>query len=316
MPLELGIVGPPNSGKTTLFNALTGAHADVTAYAHGEGNPNVGVASIPDERLAQVAAVTGAERTTPATIRVLDVPGLGRAALGELRHADALIAVTDAFSPKAEPARDLESVRLELQVADRDHVERRLEHVRRQAKSGSAELRRELERLERLLVHVDSGASLAEWPEELPGELQPLTTKPLLPHENGPAGIDCKLEAELVDLPEDEAAAFRDGPSALADILRRLADELGVITFFTANENEARALSLRRGQTALDAAAAVHTDIAHGFVRAEVVRWNDLVESGSRADAARRGLQRLEGKTYVVEDGDVLQIRFTPPARR
>ena len=316
MPLEVGIVGLPNSGKTTLFNALTRARADVTAYPHAGGKPRVGTAAIPDDRLARVAEVTGAATVTPASMRLLDVPGLGRAELGELRRADALLVVLDGHSEGAQPARDLETVLLELQVADRDHVARRLEHVRRQAKSGAPELRREVAVVERLLAHVDEGLPLSDWKAELPLALEPLTTKPLLEVENGPGGIDCKLEAELAELPDDEAAAFRDGPSALAEILGKLTDRMALLTVFTANENEARALTLRRGQTALDAAAAIHTDIAHGFVRCEVVRWNDLVESGSRVEAARRGLQRLEGKTYAVQDGDVLQIRFTPPPRR
>ena len=116
---------------------------------------------------------------------------------------------------------------------------------------------------------------------------------------------------ELAELPAEEAAAFREGPSALDEVVRRLEEALGLISFFTANEAEARAWTLRRGQTALDAAGTVHTDMARGFIRCEVIRWGDLVECGSRAEAARRGLQRLEGKSYVVEDGDVLQIRFS-----
>ena len=128
---------------------------------------------------------------------------------------------------------------------------------------------------------------------------------------NGAGGIDLKLEAELVELPEEEAAAFRDGgTSALDDVAGRLRDALDLITFFTAGEKETRAWTLRRGQSALDAAATIHTDIARGFIRAEVLRWDDLVAAGSHAEASRQGKQRLEGKTYVVEDGDVLNIRF------
>jgi ribosome-binding ATPase len=133
---------------------------------------------------------------------------------------------------------------------------------------------------------------------------------PLLPVENGPTGIDLTLEAELAELPEEEAAAFRDGPSALEDVVRRLKAALGVITFFTAGEKETRAWTLREGQTALEAAATVHSDIARGFIRCEVVRWDDLLAAGSHAEAARRGLQRLEGKGYAVRDGDVLNVRF------
>lgn len=310
MALEVGIVGLPNSGKTTLFNALTRAGAEITAYASVTEKPNVGMAAVADERLEQVARVVGARKVTPAAIRVVDVPGTGPQLLGNLRQVDALLAVVDAFSEGATPESDLETLRLELLVADRDHVERRLERVEKQAKSGDPALRREAETLRTVLAHVDAGRALAEWPGELPEGLEPLTTKPLLAIENGPAGIDCKLEAELAELPDEEAAAFREGPSALDEVVRRLQEALGLITFFTAGEKETRAWTLRRGQTALDAAATIHTDIARGFIRCEVIRWSDLVECGSHAEAARRGLQRLEGKAYVVEDGDVLNVRF------
>src|SRR5207302_6909072 len=123
-------------------------------------------------------------------------------------------------------------------------------------------------------------------------------------------GIDLKLEAELAELSEEEAGVFREGASALEEVVRRLSEELGLISFFTAGDKEARAWTLRRGQTALDAAATVHSDLARGFIRCEVIRWDDLVEAGSHSEAARRGLQRLEGKTYVVQDGDVLNVRF------
>jgi ribosome-binding ATPase len=308
--LDVGIVGLPGSGKTTLFNALTGAHAAVGAYAE---KPNVGISTIVDDRLAEVARIEGSAKQTPATIRVSDIPGTGAAILGNLRRADALLGVVDAFSPTARPEVDLETLRLELLVADRDHVEKRLETVRRQAKSGEQALRQEVAELERLLTHLEGGESVAGYDRPLPPQLEPLTTKPLVVVENGPGGIDAKLEEELMELPAGEAAAFRDGPSALDEVVRRLRDALGLFTFFTAGEKEARAWTLRHGATALDAAASIHTDMAQGFVRCEVIRCPDLVESGSRAEAARRGLQRLEGKGYVVEDGDVLNIRFTPP---
>ncbi len=304
MALEVGIVGLPGAGKTLLFTALTKAQG-------GEyGKTNVGMAPIADERLGQVAEVVRAKKVTPAAIRVQDVPGTGPALLGNLRQVDALLAVTDGFSPEASPGDDLETLKLELLVADRDHVERRLERVARQAKSGDAALRKEAAELEGILAHLDAGATLADYPDELPGELEPLTTKPLIVVENGPGGIDLALEAELAELSPEEAAEFREGASALEEVVRRLRDALRLITFFTAGDKETRAWTLREGQSALDAAAAVHSDIARGFIRCEVIRWNDLVEAGSHTEASRRGLQRLEGKTYVVHDGDVLNIRF------
>ena len=310
MALEVGIVGLPNSGKTTLFNALTRAGAEITAYASVSDKANVGMAAIADERLDLLAALITARKVTPAAIRVVDVPGTGPQLLGNLRQVDAILAVLDGFSDSATPEDDLETLRLELLVADRDHVERRQERVAKEAKSGDPGIRAELEVLERLLDHLDSGRTLADWPGEVPEALDPLTTKPLLAVENGPRGIDCKLEAELAELPEEEAMEFRERPSALADVVRRLEEALGLITFFTVGEKETRAWTLRDGQTALDAAGTIHSDIARGFIRCEVITADDLLDAGSHAEAARRGTQRLEGKTYVVRDGDVLNVRF------
>jgi ribosome-binding ATPase YchF (GTP1/OBG family) len=303
--LEVGIVGLPAAGKTTLFNALTSA-----GVGPDFGKEHVGMAPIADERLGQVAQVVSSAKTTPAAVRVVDVPGTGPQLLGNLRRVDALLAVVDGFSANADPAGDVERLELELLVADRDHVERRLERAAKQAKSGDPKLRDEVAKLERLLAHLDAGRSVREWEGALPPELEPLTTKPVVAVVNGPDGIDLKLEAELSELPEEEAGAFRDGESALDKIVRRLFEVLRLVTFFTAGEKEARGWTLRRGQTALEAAGTIHSDIARGFIRCEVVRWSDLVEAGSYAEVARRGLQRLEGKTYEVDDGDVLTVRF------
>jgi ribosome-binding ATPase len=299
MALEVGIVGLPSSGKSTLFHALTGARP----------TGDVGMAAIPDERLVRVAEVVHTRKVTPAAIRIVEVRGTGPELLGNLRQVDALLVVLDGFSGTRTPDDDVETLRLELLVADRDHVERRLERVAKQAKSGDPRLRQEVAELERLLAHVDAGASLADL-GELPAELEPLMTKPLLAIVNGPDGIDLKLEAELAELPPAEAAAYRERESALGEVVRRLGEALDLISFFTAGEKETRAWTLRRGGSALDAAATVHSDLARGFIRCEVIRWDDLVEAGSHVEAARRGLQRLEGKTYVVQDGDVLNVRF------
>ena len=300
MGLEVGIVGLPGSGKSTLFHALTRAPPSTT----------IGMAEIADDRLEQVGSAVSATKMTSATLRVVDIQGTGPQQLGNLRQVDALLAVLDGFSGTREAATDLETLRLELLIADRDHIERRLERVRTQAKSGEAALRQEVAELEYVLAHAEAGESLAAFERPLPVELEPLTTKPLIAVENGPGGVDLKLEAELADLTETEAAEFREGPSALEEVVRLVRIALGLIVFFTTKGEETRAWTLRDGQTALEAAATVHSDIARGFIRCEVVRWDDLVETGSHAEAARRGLQRLEGKTYVVHDGDVLNVRF------
>jgi len=294
--LEIGIVGLPSSGKTTLFRALTRAEAT------GSGKEHVGMAQIADARLDALAEKVGARKITPAAVRVVDVPGTGPQLLGNLRQVDALLVVLDGFSGTRVPDDDLETLKLELLVADRDHVEKRLERVAKQAKSGDTKLRAEAAATEELLAHVDAGHTLAEWDGELSSELDPLTTKPLISIVNGSEGIDLQLESELADLSDEEAAEFRGGgESALGEVVRRLAGALDLITFFTAGEKETRAWTLRRGESALDAAATIHSDIARGFIRAEVTRTDDFLADGQA---------RLEGKNYVIEDGDVLNIRF------
>src|SRR5256714_14006735 len=187
MALEVGIVGLPSSGKSTLFHALTGARAT------GE----VGMAAIPDPRLSRIAGVIRPRKVTPAAIRVVEVRGTGPELLGNLRQVDALLVVLDGFSGTRVPADDLETLRLELLVADRDHVERRLERVAKQAKSGEQKLKQEAAELERLLAHVDGGGSLSDWPGGLPAGPEPPTAKAPLAGGKGPEGVEPKLEAEL-----------------------------------------------------------------------------------------------------------------------
>jgi ribosome-binding ATPase YchF (GTP1/OBG family) len=304
--LEVGIVGLPRAGSTTLFRALT------RSTASGAGKENVGMAPVSDPRLQQLADVVHAKKVTPAAVRVVDVPGTGAQLLGNLRQVDLLLFVLDGWSGTRVPQDDSETLMLELLAADRDHVERRLERVAKQAKSGDAKLKAEVVTLETLTAHLENLQAVSEIAAdlELPPELDLLTTKPVMQIVNGAEGIDLQLEAELAELSEEEASAFREGASALDEVTRALAQELDLITFFTAGEKETRAWPLRRGATAIDAAGTIHSDIARGFIRCEVIRWDDLVAAGSHAEAARAGKQRLEGKTYAVEDGDVLNIRF------
>ena len=304
MALQVGIVGLPNAGKTSLFRALTGAETT--------GRDNVGMAAVPDDRLRQLAETVGAKKVTPAAVRVVDVPGTGAELLGNLRQVDLMLAVLDGWSGTRDPRSDSEELTLELLAADRDHVQRRLERVTKQAKSGDAKLRAEVANLERLAGHLENLQAVSELggDVDLPAELELLTVKPMMEIVNGPDGTDLKLEAELAELSDDDAAAFREGESALGSVVRGLVETLDLITFFTAGEKETRAWTLRKGETALDAAETIHSDIARGFIRAEVIRWDDLVRAGSHADARRQGLERVEGKTYEVQDGDVLNIRF------
>jgi ribosome-binding ATPase YchF (GTP1/OBG family) len=302
--LQVGIVGLPNAGKTSLFRALTGAETT--------GRDNVGMAAVPDDRLRRVAETVGAKKVTPAAVRVVDVPGTGAELLGNLRQVDLMLAVLDGWSGTRDPRSDMEELTLELLAADRDLVQRRLERVAKQAKSGDAKLRAEVANLEKLAAHLENlqavsglGADV-----EIPPELELLTIKPIMEIVNGPGGTDLKLEAELAELSDEEAAAFREGESAVGAVVRGLVETLDLITFFTAGEKETRAWTLRRGETALDAAETIHSDIARGFIRVEVIRWDDLVAAGSHSDARRQGLERVEGKTYEVQDGDVLNVRF------
>ena len=264
------------------------------------GKEHVGMAPIADERLGQLAEVVSAAKVTPAAARVTDVPGTGPQLLGNLRRVDALLEVADGFSGGADPDGDFERLELELLVADRDHVERRLERVGKQAKSGDAKLRQEVAELERVLEWLDAGQSLRDWEGELPPELEPLTTKPVVPVVNGPAGIDLKLEAELAELPEEEAAEFREGESALDEVVHRLFEALGLITFFTAGETEARGWTLAaRADGARGGGGDPHRHRARLHPRprscagttssssAAMRRWHAAACSGSRARPTR-----------------------------
>jgi GTP-binding protein YchF len=352
--LEIGILGLPNVGKTTVFNALTRAGAAVTAYAATSSSANVGVAPVPDARLTALAEACSSKELIPASVQFADVAGLVRGAgkggslggefLGHLRAVDAIVHVVRTFPDEdvfhvdgsLDPVRDAEAVDIELILADGVVVERRLERQAKAARVGLKEAKDELAVLERLAAHLDSGAPARTFGEPLPAGLDLLTSKPMLyvanTSEDGDAeavaalqayagGADVvsvagRFEADLVEIDDDEErAAFLQeigqdeaGMPRVAGAAFRLLD---LIQFFTVGPKEARAWPLARGSSAVEAAGKIHTDISRGFIRAEVIGWEDMIAcGGAHAEAQKRGLMRVEGRDYVVEDGEVLNIRF------
>ena len=302
MALQVGIVGLPGSGKTTLFTALT------RAAGGGFGKENVGMASIADDRLGRLAELVGARKITPATIRVVDVPGTGPALLGGLRQVDAILAVTDGFSDGPIPPA---TWRRSSRAAGRRPRPRRAEAGagREAGEVRDAALRKEVDVLQELLAHLDAGNTLRDFPGELPPELEPLTTKPLLAVENGPGGIDLKLEAELAELPDEEAAAYRGGLRAGRDGSTPPRRARPDHVLHRGREGDARLVA---APGPVGARSGRDDPLRH---RARIHprgddHEQDLLDAGSHAEAAKRGTQRLEGKTYVVQDGDVLNIRF------
>jgi len=364
MSLEIGIVGLPNVGKSTLFNALTHAGAAVAGYPFTTIEPNVGVVPVPDPRLDSLARIVQPERVVPTTLRVVDIAGLVRGAsrgeglgnqfLGHIRTVDAVAMVVRGFedpdvphvTAELDPRADVETVDLELILADLATVERRLEKVRTQAKGAKGTYDAELAALEGLQAQLSRGQppvgeDLPEAERALARELELLSAKPRLYVVNvGEASLpdggryaeavrqvaaaqgaevvvlSAALESELADWPPDEAAAYRaelgspePGLVAFIHAGYRLLD---LITFFTiTGGKEVHAWTLRRGATALDAAGSIHTDMARGFIRAEVMNVDELVQAGSPAALRELGKVRVEGRDYVVQDGDVMHVRFS-----
>jgi ribosome-binding ATPase len=353
--VKIGIVGLPNAGKTTLFNALTRSGAPTAPYPFTTVDPNVAIVEVPDERLAAVASAAEASPAIPETIEFRDIAGLVRGAssgeglgnrfLAEIRETDAICHVVRAHADDSvphpeghpDPVADVQALEAELLLADLDQAERRLERVRKQAASGDAQALAERDWLERVVDSLARGNPVREVPApptapDAPDQLQALSSKPVLYVANVDEGVEeppaelaahtegeciavsARIEAELAELPTDEATQMRAelglSESGLARLVRAAYELLDLITFFTAHRgSEARARSLRRGLTAYDAAGRVHTDIQAGFVRAEVIGWRELVEAGGYGAARDSGLIRTEGREYLVRDGDVITIR-------
>jgi GTP-binding protein YchF len=363
--LQVGIVGLPNVGKSTLFNALTRAGATVASYPFTTIDPNVGVVEVPDHRLGDIAALVNPDEIKPTTIEFVDIAGLVKGAhrgeglgnqfLGHIRNVDAVAIVVRCFknpdiahvTEELDPLADCDIIDLELVLADLATVERRVGKVQAAAKAHPRDYESELEFLGRMQAHLEAGclASLlpvTESEAEFARSLQLLTAKPRLYVAN--AGEDCasdgsplskavserakehgtqsvmicaQLEADLSELAPEEAAEYRSeldlGPSGLERLVKACYELLRLVTFFTATGTKVvRAWTLEGGKTALEAAGKVHTDMQKGFIRAEVISYNELVAAGGMAMARDRGLVRIEGRDYVVHDGDVMHIRFSP----
>jgi GTP-binding protein YchF len=356
--MKIGIVGLPNAGKSTLFNALTAAGAQTGDYPFTTVEPNVAVVQVPDERIEAVAETIGSSRVVHETIDFHDIAGLVRGAsqgeglgnqfLASIRETDAICHVIRAHGAgsvahpegRIDPVADAELVETELLAADLESAERRRERVSREARSGEKEAIAERDWLDRVVETLAAGRPAREVPvpeaaPEALRKLSPLTAKPVLYVVNVDEGgteapadlvahaeameakvvvISARVEAELRELDPDEAEEMRHElgieRSGLERLIRAAFELLDLITFFTADAGkEAMARTLPRGGTAYDAAGRVHTDIQRAFVRAEVITWDELVDAGGYAAARDRGTLRIEGRDYVVRDGEVVHIR-------
>ncbi len=358
--MRIGIIGFPRSGKTTLFNLLTGATAAVS-QAVSRGSLNVGVARVPDERVSRLAALFKLERTVYATVEVVDLAGFERGEragldVGDLRTADALLDVVRAFpSPvlgsPPDAAHEVQALEEELILADLEVVERRLDKLGSGLKRKPTEAeQREQVVLARVKGPLAEGVSLRA--QTLSGDearilrgYQLLSLKPMvhclnlaesdvirrdaflnaLADRRQQPGttigwVSAVLEGEIAALAPEEQRAFLDDlglpEPALHRVIRDAYTLLGLASFFTIGEDEVRAWTITVGASALEAAAAVHSDIARGFIRAEVIGWEELLEAGSLVDARRRAILRLEGKDYPVKDGEVCYFRFNVGRQR
>lgn len=366
MSLQIGIVGLPNVGKSTLFNALTQAGAAVASYPFTTIEPNVGVVEVADPRLQKIAEIVQPDETKSATIEFVDIAGLVKGAhqgeglgnqfLGHIRTVDAIAMVVRCFtdtdvahvSANLDPVSDWETIDLELVLADLATIDRRREKVETMAKAQPKEHAAELVLLDRIHAYLDGGGlareiELSAQEAEVLLPLNLLTSKPCLLianvsesqlPEGGPLAknlleqadakgvhalaLCAQLEADLADWPKDEATEYRGELGLRASGLDRLVhagyDLLDLVTFFTATGTKVvRAWTIERGQAVHTAAGKIHTDMQRGFIRAEVISCHDLVSAGTFARAREKGLLRLEGKEYVVQDGDVVHIRFSAP---
>jgi GTP-binding protein YchF len=359
--MKVGIVGMPNAGKSSLFNALTRAGAEAANYPFTTIEPNVAVVPVEDDRLTSLAELLGSSEIVPDSIDFHDIAGLVRGAhegeglgnqfLANIRETDAIVHVVRAHNDdsvihpegRVDPIADIETIETELVFADLEQAERRHQRVVRSARGGDRAAIAEEAWLRELITALQAGrpARTVPAPREAPNalrDLSPLTAKPVLfvanvdegsdevpaaiaehaaTHDAKAVAISSRIEAELSELDDDEAQVMRDelgiAESGLQRIVRGAFDLLQLNTFFTVGSGvRAQSWHLRRGLTAWHAAGEIHTDIQRGFVRAEVIGWRELIEAGGYSQAREKGTLRLEGRDYVMQDGDVITVKFTP----
>lgn len=356
--MEIGIVGLPNVGKSTLFNALTGAGIAAENFPFTTIEPNVGIVPIPDERLTRLAQEFDSQKITPAGIRFVDIAGLVKGAsqgeglgnqfLGNIRTVDAVAHVVRCFHddnvvnvmPSLDPLGAAEIIETELLLSDLQQAQKALDKFRKPAKSGDKEAQAKVAALEEAVKNFDEGkpARALNLPVEILNEFQFLTAKPLLyvanTSEAGPVPellapleerarkenaqlitLCTKLEAEIVELPPEERAAYYESAGITTPGLAKLAQAgqklLKLGCFFTAGPKETRAWLISQGTRAVKAAGKIHSDIERGFIRAEVYKYADLMTCGSYRAVQEKGLMSLEGKDYEIKDGDVVYFRFS-----